>query len=75
MAIIKERAMTFLSRANSGVLGVALVLLGGCASFTSDGGFIAVEQAGAQLDKQVVWVNIPEQRSQWAERVAMAAID
>ena len=62
--------MTFLSRAKSGALGVVLALLGGCASFTPDGGFTAVEQAGAQLDKQVVWAKTPEQRSELAERVA-----
>ena len=62
--------MTFLSRAKSGALGVVLALLGGCASFTPDGGFTAVEQAGAQLDKQVVWAKTPEQRSELTDRVA-----
>ena len=62
--------MTLSSRAKGGVLFAMLALLGGCASFTPDGGFTAVEQAGAQLDKQVVWAKTPEQRSQLAERVA-----
>ncbi|MDD2161254.1 TolC family protein [Pseudomonas sp. MIL19] len=51
-------------------LCAVVVLLGGCASFTPDGGFTAVEQAGQQLDKQVTWVKTPEQRSQVAERVS-----
>ena len=47
------------------------LLLAGCASFTKDGGFTAIEQASQQqLDKQVTWVKTPEQRSQVAERVA-----
>lgn len=62
--------MTFLSRAKSGALGIVMALLGGCASFAPDGGFTAVEQAGEQLDKQVVWAKTPEQRSELAERVA-----
>lgn len=62
--------MTFLSRAKSGALGIMMALLGGCASFAPDGGFTAVEQAGEQLDKQVVWAKTPEQRSELAERVA-----
>ena len=41
--------MTLFSRAKGGVLFAMLALLGGCASFTPDGGFTAVEQAGAQL--------------------------
>ncbi|PKM25226.1 MAG: RND transporter [Gammaproteobacteria bacterium HGW-Gammaproteobacteria-13] len=61
--------MTFLSRAKSGVLAAVLALLAGCASFAPDGGFTAVEQASAQLDKQVVWAKTPEQRSELAERV------
>jgi outer membrane protein TolC len=70
MTIIEARPMTLFSRAKGGVLFAMLALLGGCASFTPDGGFTAVEQAGAQLDKQVVWAKTPEQRSQLAERVA-----
>jgi outer membrane protein TolC len=70
MATIEERAMTLLSRAKGGVFCAVLALLGGCASFAPDGGFLAVEQAGVQLDKQVVWAKAPEQRSQIAERVA-----
>jgi outer membrane protein TolC len=70
MATIEERAMTFFSRAKGGVFCAVLTLLGGCVSFAPDGGFSAVEQAGEQLDKQVVWAKTPEQRSQIAERVA-----
>lgn len=65
MAITKSLCMT--GRAG---LFTVVVLLGGCASFTPDGGFSQVEQAGQQLDKQVTWVKTPEQRSQVAERVA-----
>jgi outer membrane protein TolC len=70
MATIEERAMTFFSCAKGGVLCAVLTLLGGCVSFAPDGGFSAVEQAGEQLDKQVVWAKTPEQRRQIAERVA-----
>ncbi len=66
--IIIEAAMQRLVRAG---LCAGFVVLGGCASFSQDGGFATVEQASqAQLDKQVTWVKTPEQRSQVAERVA-----
>lgn len=70
MTIIDALPMTLFSRAKGGLLFALLALLGGCASFTPDGGFTAVEQAGAQLDKQVLWAKTPEQRSQLADRVA-----
>ncbi|WP_445939091.1 TolC family protein [Pseudomonas sp.] len=61
--------MSDFSRVVRAGLYAVVVLLGGCASFTPDGGFTAVEQAGQQMDKQVTWVKTPEQRSQVDERV------
>ena len=48
----------------------ALSLLAGCASFSEDGGFDAVQQgAERQLDKQVLWARDDAGRSQIAARV------
>ena len=63
--------MNFFSRATAVGLCAAFLLLSGCARFTQDGGFAAVEQASQQhLDKQVSWAKSPAERSQLAERVS-----
>jgi outer membrane protein TolC len=63
--------MSIFSRATLAGLCASLLLLSGCARFTQDGGFNAVEQASQQhLDKQVSWAKSPAERSQLAERVA-----
>ncbi|HSX86455.1 MAG TPA: TolC family protein [Pseudomonas sp.] len=63
--------MKIFLRATQAGFCVGFLLLSGCASFTTDGGFATVEQASqTQLDKQVTWVKTPEQRGQIAERVA-----
>jgi outer membrane protein TolC len=52
------------------LLGLGLLLLGGCAGFSADGGFAPVEQASQQhLDKQVSWARTAQQRSELATRV------
>src|SRR5688500_2598686 len=49
----------------------AALLLAGCASFSPDGGFNAVEQtAKERLDKQLVWARSPEQQQRIDTRVA-----
>ena len=50
---------------------LAAVLLGGCASFSPDGGFASVEQAAkAQLGKEVRWVRSPADLQGIDQRVA-----
>src|SRR5688572_6775927 len=64
------RAMTRLRSPAGCALAVAL-LLTGCASFSPDGGFNAVEQtAKERLDKQLVWARSPEQQQRIDTRVA-----
>lgn len=59
MTIIKPLALLY-----------ALSLLAGCASFSEDGGFDAVQQdAERQLDKQVLWARDDAGRSQIEARV------
>jgi outer membrane protein TolC len=53
------------------ILPLALVLLSGCATFSPDGGFGAVEQRSKQLvNKDVKWVRSDTDRSLIASRVA-----
>lgn len=62
--------MRIFSRVTLAGLCTSLLLLGGCARFTQDSGFTAVEQASQQhLDKQVSWAKSPAERSLLAERV------
>jgi len=50
---------------------IAALLLAGCASFSPDGGFDAVEQtAKERLDKQLVWARSPDQQAHIDARVA-----
>jgi outer membrane protein TolC len=52
-------------------LAAALMLLAGCAGFSSDGGFGAVEQAARErLGKDVAWARSDEDRKMLADRVA-----
>jgi outer membrane protein TolC len=62
--------MTRLRSRTGCALAVAL-LLTGCASFSPDGGFNAVEQtAKERLDKQLVWARSPEQQQRIDTHVA-----
>jgi outer membrane protein TolC len=58
-------------RSPTGSALAAALLLAGCASFSPDGGFNAVEQtARERLDKQLVWARSPEQQARIDTRVA-----
>lgn len=53
------------------LITLALLLLGGCATFSSDGGFGAVEQVSKQrIGKEVKWVKSDAERSLLETRVA-----
>jgi len=52
-------------------LSMSLILLAGCARFSADGGFAAVQQASQQhLDKEVVWARDKDEQGAIAQRVA-----
>ena len=53
------------------IILIMLFALSGCATFSPDGGFGAVEQASQQrIDKQVKWLKTDSERSQMQARVA-----
>jgi outer membrane protein TolC len=52
-------------------IAVCVLALGGCATFSADGGFGPVEQsARARVDKDVAWVRTDAEREQRSARVA-----
>jgi outer membrane protein TolC len=69
MAITKESRMSAYLRLSG--LCAGLVLLAGCARFSDDGGFAAVQQASQQhLDKEVVWARDEAGQGAIAQRVS-----
>ena len=70
MQIIEHAVLFILTAMRRCLLGFGLLLLGGCAGFSADGGFAPVQQASQQhLEKDVLWAKTPQQRSELTFRV------